>query len=477
MLRPFSNPLLRWILPCLLLAGCVPWGGPKPDLAAIYGRTARHDSPQRNPVIVIPGMTGSRLEDTATGRTVWGTFGGDWASGRRPDGQLLAALPMAYGVPFDELRDDVEAVGVLDHLEVRLFGLPIQLKAYFHILESLGVGGYRDEATAVDYGANHFTCFQFPYDWRRDNVENARRLEAFIEDKRAYVQGEIERRYGIADYDVRFDLVAHSMGAVLARYFLRYGGGDLATDGTLPEVTWAGSRYVERAVLVAPPNGGTVEAVRQLIEGKKFGPLVPRYRAAVLGTFPSGYQLLPRSRFGAVLEGDGPIADLFDPELWVARGWGLADPAEADVLAAILPAIEDPDERRRIALDHQRRSLERARAFTAALDRPARPPAALELYLITGDAVPTSRTVRVDSERRRVVDVAFGPGDGKVLRSSALMDEREGGRWSPTLVSPVQWEDTLFLFNSHLRITRDPSFTNNLLFWLLESPRRPLEGE
>ena len=66
-------------------------------------------------------------------------------------------------------------------------GLPITLDAYVNIMTTLGVGGYRDQqlawAGAIDYGTDHFTCFQFDYDWRRDNVENAKRLHQFIQEK------------------------------------------------------------------------------------------------------------------------------------------------------------------------------------------------------------------------------------------------------------------------------------------------------
>jgi len=64
------------------------------------------------------------------------------------------------------------------------------------------------------------------------------------------------------------------------------------------------------------------------------------------------------------------------------------------------------------------------------------------------------------------------PGDGTVLRSSALMDERLGRAWSPTLLSPIRWDQVLFLFTEHLEMTRDPAFTDNLLFLLLEKPRK-----
>lgn len=64
-----------------------------------------------------------------------------------------------------------------------------------------------------------------------------------------------------------------------------------------------------------------------------------------------------------------------------------------------------------------------------------------------------------------------GPGDGTVLRTSVLMDERSGGAWSPTLGSPIGWNQVFFLFTEHLAITKDPAFTGNLLYLLLEQPR------
>lgn len=63
------------------------------------------------------------------------------------------------------------------------------------------------------------------------------------------------------------------------------------------------------------------------------------------------------------------------------------------------------------------------------------------------------------------------PDDGSVLRSSALMDERIGGTWQPTLQSPIGWTDTLMLFTNHLGLTKDRVFTDNVLCWLLEDPR------
>jgi hypothetical protein len=447
------------------------------NLGGLYSQAARHHGPERHGIIVIPGILGSRLEDSVTGQVAWGAFSGGYAKPNNPAGASLLALPMASGRSLSELQDDVEATEVLDRIRVRLLGLPLQLKAYFQMMEVLGAGGYRDESLglsgAVDWGDDHFTCFQFPYDFRRDNVENARRLHEFILEKKAYIQQETERRYGVVDSEIKFDIVAHSMGALLARYYLRYGGADLPADGSLPPLTWAGSQYVDRAILVAPPNAGSVEALLNLVEGRKFGPTLPRYAPSVLGSFPALYQLLPRSRHGAVVWADDgePIEDLLDPQLWQEMGWGLASPVEAEALGWLLPKVATTADRQAVALDHQHKSLARARQFAEALDRPGERPSGLDLMLVAGDAVDTPALVAVDRASGRLEVLETGPGDGTVLRSSALMDERVGRTWQPTLQSPIGWTDTLLLFTNHLGLTKDRIFSDNVLYWLLEDPR------
>jgi hypothetical protein len=460
----------------LLWTGCAAELFPnRPDLGGLYSRSARSHGPTRNPVIVIPGLTGSKLVDGESGRVVWGAFSDDYANPRRPADARLVALPMREGAALRELRDDVRSAGVLDRLRMKVLGIPINLRAYFYILEALGVGGYRDESLAlsgeVDWGDDHFTCFQFDYDWRRDNVENAQRLHRFIEEKRAYVQAETRRRFGVDRPNLKFDVVSHSMGGLLLRYYLRYGTAELPENGSMPDVTWAGAANIERAILVAPPNAGTLESISQLVEGKSYGPFA-RYSPALLGTFPSGYQMLPRGRHGMVLSAGESVVDLFDPAFWRRMQWGLAAPDAEEMISWLLPDEEDPAVRRRIALDHQRKALERARRFTEALDRPAKPPPGTHLYLIAGDAIRTPRRIEVGNDSREPSVITTGSGDGKVLRGSALMDERLDGEWTTYLRSPVDWQTAMFLPQGHLELTKDPVFTDNLLFWLLELPRQ-----
>jgi len=76
----------------------------------------------------------------------------------------------------------------------------------------------------------------------------------------------------------------------------------------------------------------------------------------------------------------------------------------------------------------------------------------------------------VDRTSGTLTNFGTAPGDGTVLRSSALMDERVGGDWAPTLRSPITWSQVTFLFESHVKMTADPMFTDNLLYHLLVEP-------
>lgn len=461
----------------LLLAGCA---GSKEavELDVLYNQAAATDRPDRNPVIVIPGILGSRLKDADTNTTVWGAFIRGAADPQNAEGARLISLPIEEGRPLYELRDNVQPDGVMERVKVEILGIPIELKAYSAIMSTLGAGGYRDQSFglsgAVDYGDNHYTCFQYAFDWRRSNVENAAVLFRFIQEQHAHVQAEYEKRFGIKNAKIKFDIVAHSMGGLVARYMLRYGDQPLPADGSLPELTWAGAKYISRVVLVGTPNAGSADALIDLVEGRDIGlPFLPFYQPALMGTFPAVYELLPRARHGHIIfdaDRENAVQDLFDPDLWVRMGWGLADPREDKVLKRLLPDIESETERRRIAMDLQARILRNAKAFTAALDRPAYMPPGLEMILVSGDATPTKKVVSIDSRTGKLTVLEKGIGDGTVLRTSVLLDEREGSQWQPKVQSPIDYTSALFLPEDHLGLTSSTTFRDNVLYWLLEAP-------
>jgi hypothetical protein len=151
-------------------------------------------------------------------------------------------------------------------------------------------------------------------------------------------------------------------------------------------------------------------------------------------------------------------------------GWGLANPELDSTLQVLLPEVKDKETRIKIALNHQRKSLMRAKAFAQALDIPAATPPGISINLIAGDAVDTTDVIKVNAETGELEIYKTGPGDGKVLRSSALMDERVGSNIKGRLRTPIKWANVLFLFSDHLGLTTDPVFTDNMLYMLLEKP-------
>ena len=96
----------------------------------------------------------------------------------------------------------------------RLFGFT----EYYDLLDLLEAAGFR--AAQQDAAARARVHHVFAYDWRRDLVESARRLDETLE-ALAEARG---------DPDTRFNVVGHSMGGLIARYYLRYGTAEPA-DG------------------------------------------------------------------------------------------------------------------------------------------------------------------------------------------------------------------------------------------------------
>jgi hypothetical protein len=147
----------------LLMAGC---SAPSkaPNLGGIYNDLAQHENPYRNPVILIPGLLGSKLVDPDREIIVWGVFGTGTLNPNRPEGALMFGLPLQLGKDLSELKDRVKPAGTLDRVVVNFGGYPVEQNACAYILGVLGVESYRDEQQhhtgLVDWGDDHFTCFQ-----------------------------------------------------------------------------------------------------------------------------------------------------------------------------------------------------------------------------------------------------------------------------------------------------------------------------
>jgi hypothetical protein len=75
-----------------VLAGCAN-NQRSANLVSIYNSAAQNIGNERNPVVVIPGILGSKLASTETDIPVWGAFIYGAADPEPPEGARLVALP------------------------------------------------------------------------------------------------------------------------------------------------------------------------------------------------------------------------------------------------------------------------------------------------------------------------------------------------------------------------------------------------
>lgn len=218
----------------------------------------------RDIVIVLPGISGSELEKD--GKPLWALSAGAlWRFGRS-GGQSLDVLTIKDDDPsVDDLGDGVCATRPIDDLVI-IPGL-YKINGYTGI-RTLFVERFEIVSGALDSDqpANYF---EFAYDWRRSNVVSACKLKAFIDKRLA-----IWRRH-TGSTTARVVLLAHSMGGLVARYYLEVLGG------------W---RDCKALISFGTPYRGSVDALNYLCNGykKMFLDLTE-----IMRSFSSVYELLP----------------------------------------------------------------------------------------------------------------------------------------------------------------------------------------
>jgi pimeloyl-ACP methyl ester carboxylesterase len=455
----------------------------KPNLPAVFPAPIVAKQKGKPPIIFIPGVTGSELVSRTTGERVWPDL--------FPKEKDVLALPMTSTI-LSENRDDIVASRVIESANLIKFMPEIGVYgALFKALESQG-GYHRGDIDAPSPEGDRDTYYLFAYDWRRDNVESARRLAEKI--------AEIKRRTNRPD--LRFDIIAHSMGGLIARYFAMYGDADVSDDRQ-PSPDWSGARSIGRLVLFGTPNAGSMDALRTLIYGYSLtGANKPRVNPfkslgrAPIFTMPSVYQLLPR-RESARFYNDKlePVkTDLYDVETWKRYNWSAAfDPEiiKKDLKASVKKFGETegrPAAARTLALHeaYLQAVLKRAVSFHEALDVVSAPPDTLRLHLVGGDCEPTvAGALIVDDKgeartffhpshiprqlRKQAFNKLFIPGDGRVTRQSlfGLTFDPEAPETGITQLMKQSPSYTLFGCDTHGDLPINPTILDNLLTWLL----------
>lgn len=415
------------------------------------------------PIIIIPGLTGSDLVNNKTGEVVW------FKARRAKDDDLRLPISPNLFVNRDNLvtKDIIRSVKFLKILP--------ETEIYERLINALETrGGYREAkwSTATRRDAQD-TFYVFPYDWRRDNVENARLLIRRIET--------LKKRLGKPN--LKFNVIAHSMGGLIARYAAMYGNADL--PAATPTPTWAGARHFGKVFLLGSPNEGSVSALNALLNGYSYVggglnlPFIQDITRFDVFTLPSSYQLLPHDgTLVAYDENFKPITiDLYNPAEWEKYNWAIW---QDDAFAKKFDATEQKHARAFFIA-----ALERARRFQAALDANSQAKPPVSLYVIGADCkeTPSALLLLHDEKKNRwetrfkaagftrsngekvkdeqVKPLLFGMGDSVVTKRSLIGESfKNGGR--PVL--PVTAE--LYQCEGHTKLVTSPEVQDKLFAFL-----------
>jgi pimeloyl-ACP methyl ester carboxylesterase len=456
----------RWLAVAAALAaasGCS--GPPRPDLERLYARQANPDG--QPPVVLVHGLLGGRLAERDGGREIWP---GSLARLMLSDYEQLA-LPIDPETLFPA-ESGLEVTGLTDRAAGRDF-----YGAILDVLET--AGGFRPATPGEAAGPGEKRVYVFAYDWRQDNVRTAAAFDAFLAAIRA----------DYADPDQQVDVIAHSMGGMLVRYYLRYGTADVLDDNEFP-VTQAGAAGIRRVILLGTPSLGSMSAVIGLLEGRRVG--LGRMSPEMLATFPSGLQVLPHPLNDWLVLPDGrPLdRDLFDIDFWRRFQFGIFDPEVRGRIASRYATESEADSYLALLERYFHKHLERGRRFVWSLTVPV-PEPAYQLIVFGGncDLTPARLLVEEDDgdsvlrlwpgqvrDRRAGIDyeaLMLEPGDGVVTKASLLARQTLDPTVERHQHSDFPLDYAFFLCESHDRLTGNIHFQDNLLHALLSADDFP----
>lgn len=226
----------------------------------------------KGPVILIPGIMGSSLRRAADGGEVWPNVNEMVLSG---SDSYLDQLKLSSGgaqLPGREL----EPGGMLERASFSVFGQPIVTQNFYGDL----VKQFTDRGYVLGED-----LFEVAYDWRSDLRTQTARLQEAVEAARA------------ASPTSKVNIVAHSMGGLLAKQYLSIPGN---------------AALVERVVLVGTPQLGAPSMFKVLNYGDNLGFQIPIIKMDLLNphkikeisqNMPGAYELLPSREYVAAAGG------------------------------------------------------------------------------------------------------------------------------------------------------------------------------
>lgn len=435
------------IFSILLLSACVV-APKKPDLELLYSNS--YQNKIATPVIIIPGLMGSSLVNEQ-GVEVW-------------PGSMSDLVFSSYAQLTDYKNDNLKPGRLIDTL--------VSVDFYSTLLKTLEKsGGYQK----ADLGKHVLSktnrrYYIFIYDWRKSNFDTVTKLHELIEQIRLDYQ----------DPNLKVDIIAHSNGGLIARYYLQYGPQTKLTR-MQPEVWRDGANRIRRIAMLGTPNLGSVLSVKRLYQGFELGfrtipPHLMAYYATPFEALPS-----PGSSSFIDMNGTSVPINIFDVNVWQQNKWSVfSDEIEAAIRSESAQPDKDVIKARSIFSEH----LMQAYDFQNALTKPLGV-SNTEIALFGGDCDLTNARALVNKlpDRQELVfeegdikqkqknlnyrNLLFAPGDGLVTRDSIL------ARASNVEINQAQQQDlfaiaqTIFFCEKHSYLTSNPYFQNNLLYFIL----------
>lgn len=456
---------MRWLVPALLIWLCGCQVSKKPDLAQLY---QQHGTDHSNtPLILIHGTMGSKLRHATTGEQLWPgkinqlIFSNYRKLANQIDPQTIEVID-----------DDIESYAIFDSYS----GLSI----YDEIIETLTTYGQYRENTIGGQALPERNLYVFHYDWRQDNVHNAGLLSRFIEE---VLQQHPEHQ--------QVDVVAHSMGGLILRYYQRFGGADV-----LPEIQRMLSgdinardipqhphqAFIRHAIFLGTPQLGSVKSVARLHQGFDFN--LRNIPVEVQVTMPSVFQLLPHPASSWAVDDQGqPLnLDVFDPALWQKHRWSVYNPQVQQRIIEDADTIESGEQHVEVLQRFFDAQLRRARAFWTALSPQFE--ADHEGYVIMGgdcDRTLDRLILHQQQDQLELLDDInmsddhptrsnhrawlYAPGDGQVSKASLLGQIHNPVTHETTHTLHIRYP--VFVCEDHLKLTQNITFQDNLLHILL----------
>lgn len=419
----------------------------------------------KNPIIIIPGLTGSELINSKTKEVVW------FKPTRSKDDDVR--LPIS-SLNFAQNTDSLIAGDVIRNVKFLKF-LP-EVEIYEKLIAALETrGGYIegrwDNPPVKGY---EDTYYIFAYDWRRDNVENARLLMKKIENLKRLLKRP----------NLKFNVIAHSMGGLLARYASMYGDADLPAGK--PKPTWAGAKNFSKVFLLGTPNEGSPQSLGALIKGFSYVggglnlPFVQNISKFDTFTLPALYQLLPHAgTLRAFDENFKPLEiDIYDAKTWDEYGWNVMND---DGFTKNFSLAEQKNARAFFEM-----ALARAKRFHEALDANTSAKTSVAMYLIGADCKDTLDSIvlfrnkknewktlfeadsfeRSNGEKVTSVElkkVIYAMGDGVVAKRSLAAETLMA--MSNKTILPITSE--ILVCEGHTRLVTSTNVQDRLFAFLL----------